>query len=80
MAFDGLFAAAVVAADIPDIDYSGVSNQCRGRCLDITLALQNFTGVPASEIEATILSRSESNDPFTPVVIKDNLKIGRAHV
>jgi penicillin-binding protein 2 len=67
------FAAAVVAADIPDIDYSGDTNVCREQCLDITIALQNFTGVPAAEIEATILERSESNDPFTPVVIKENL-------
>lgn len=67
------FAAAVVAADIPDIDYSGEANVCRERCLNITIALQNFTGVPAGEIEATILERSESNDPFTPVVIKENL-------
>ena len=67
------FAAAVVAADIPDVDDSGEAPVCRDRCLDITIALQNFTGVPAVEIEATILERSESNDPFTPVVIKDNL-------
>ena len=67
------FAAAVVAADIPDIDTSGVVNACRDRCNDITIALQNLTGIPASEIEATILERSESNDPFTPIVIKDSL-------
>lgn len=67
------FAAAVVAADIPDIDTSGVVNACRDRCIDITIALQNLTGIPASEIEATILERSESNDPFTPIVIKDSL-------
>ncbi len=67
------FSAAVVAADIPDVDESGVSNVCRDRCLDITIALQNHTGVPAGEIEAVILERSESNDPFTPIIIKDNL-------
>jgi penicillin-binding protein 2 len=67
------FAAAVVAADIPDVDTTGEVSACRDRCLDITIALQNFTGVPAGEIQATILERSESNDPFTPVVIEDNL-------
>ena len=67
------FAAAVVAADIPDVDTTGEVPACRDRCLDITIALQNFTGVPAGEIQATILERSESNDPFTPVVIEDNL-------
>ena len=67
------FAAAVVAADIPDVDDSGISNVCRDRCLDITIVLQNFTGVPAGKIEAVILERSESNDPFTPIIIKDNL-------
>jgi penicillin-binding protein 2 len=67
------FAAAVVAADIPDVDTSLEEPVCRERCLDIAIALQNYTGVPAGEIEATILERSVSNDPFTPVVIKDNL-------
>ena len=67
------FAAAVVAADIPDVDTSGDEAACHDRCVDITIALQNYTGVPASDIEETILERRDSNDPFTPVVIKDNL-------
>jgi penicillin-binding protein 2 len=67
------FAAAVVAADIPDVDTSGDEATCTARCLDITIELQNFTGVPAGEIEQTILDRSVSNDPFTPVVIKENI-------
>jgi penicillin-binding protein 2 len=67
------FAAAVVAADIPGVDDSGEVPVCTKACLDITIALQNFTGVPAGDIQATILERSASNDPFTPIVIQDNL-------
>jgi penicillin-binding protein 2 len=67
------FAAAVVAADIPDVDTSGEQATCHDRCIDITIELQTLTGVPAGEIQASILERSLSNDPFTPVVIKDNL-------
>ncbi len=67
------FAAAVVAADVPDVDTSVDPPTCTGRCLDITIVLQDLTGVSASEIEATILDRRVSNDPFTPAVIKENL-------
>ncbi|HEY7467787.1 MAG TPA: penicillin-binding transpeptidase domain-containing protein, partial [Dehalococcoidia bacterium] len=56
------FAAAIVAADIPKDDQTRIS-----------IAMQNFTGLPASDIEALIEERRNSNDPFTPVVIKDNL-------
>ncbi|HWO73569.1 MAG TPA: penicillin-binding protein 2 [Dehalococcoidia bacterium] len=56
------FAAAVVAADVP-----------AGQEMDISLALQDLTGRPASEIEAIIRERKASNDPFTPQVIKENL-------
>jgi penicillin-binding protein 2 len=56
------FAAAIVAADVP-----------KGDEMRISIAMQNFTGLPASEIAALIEERRNSNDPFTPVVIKDNL-------
>ena len=56
------FAAAIVAADVPD-----------GEETRISIAVQNFTGRPASEIEALIEERRNSNDPFTPVVVQDNL-------
>jgi penicillin-binding protein 2 len=56
------FAAAIVAADIPKGDETRIS-----------IAMQNFTGLPASDIAALIDERRDSNDPFTPVVIKDNL-------
>ena len=56
------FAAAIVAADVPE-----------GEEARISIAVQNFTGTPASDIEALIDQRRASNDPFTPVVIKDNL-------
>jgi penicillin-binding protein 2 len=56
------FAAAIVAADVPEGEESRIS-----------IAVQNFTGRPASEIEDLIEERRDSNDPFTPVVVKDNL-------
>jgi penicillin-binding protein 2 len=56
------YAAAVVAADIP-----------AGRETEISVALQELTGVPAGDIEQTITEREDSNDPFTPATIKDNL-------
>jgi penicillin-binding protein 2 len=72
------FAAAVVAADIPDIDTSGDQPRCTKRCLDITIELQTLTGVPAGDIQDTILQRKVSNDPFTPVVIKSNISTDTA--
>jgi penicillin-binding protein 2 len=56
------FAAAVVAADIPE-----------ERETEISIALQEILGVPAGDIVAEIQARRESNDPFTPAIIKDNL-------
>ncbi len=56
------YAAAVVAADIPE-----------GQETTISIHLQELTGVPAGQIVDKIMERQESNDPFTPAVIKDNL-------
>ncbi|MPZ50576.1 MAG: penicillin-binding protein 2 [Dehalococcoidia bacterium] len=74
------FAAAVVAADIPELDVTASPSECAGRCQEITIALQELTGVPASDIEALIVQRSESNDPFTPAIVKDNLTEEQAFV
>jgi len=65
------YAAAVVAADVPD--------EGRAFAVDaeaetaITIALQELTGVAAGDIAATIEERRRSNDPFTPTVVKDDL-------
>ncbi|MGE0058005.1 MAG: penicillin-binding transpeptidase domain-containing protein, partial [Dehalococcoidia bacterium] len=72
------FAAAVVAADIPDINLSSSPPSCPDRCQQISIALQELTGVPASKIEDTIISRAFSNDPFTPAVIKSDMPQDRA--
>ncbi|HWC30847.1 MAG TPA: penicillin-binding protein 2 [Dehalococcoidia bacterium] len=56
------FAAAIVAADVPEGEESRIS-----------IAVQNFTGTPATDIETLIDERRASNDPFTPVVVKENL-------
>jgi penicillin-binding protein 2 len=56
------FSAAVVAADLP-----------RDQETQITITLQELTGVPAGEISRQIEERRRSNDPFTPHVIKDKL-------
>src|SRR5688572_5983365 len=56
------YAAAVVAADIPE-----------GQETTISIHLQELTGVPAGQIVDKIMERQESNDPFTPAIIKDNL-------
>jgi len=56
------YAAAVVAADIPE-----------GQETTISIHLQELTGVPAGQIVDKITERQESNDPFTPTIIKDNL-------
>lgn len=68
------FAAAVVAADIPDVNLSSNPPTCPNRCQEITIALQELTGVPAGKIEETILARAASNDPFTPAVVKSDMK------
>lgn len=56
------FAVAVVAADIPE-----------ARQMEISIALQEMTGIPASEIDAKVDARRISNDPFSPAIVKDNL-------
>jgi penicillin-binding protein 2 len=67
------FAAAVVAADVPDVDLSTSPPTCPDGCQALTIALQEMTGVPAAEIEQAILSRAASNDPFTPAVVKSEM-------
>jgi penicillin-binding protein 2 len=66
------YAAAVVAADVPDLNPFD-DDACVDRCQDIVIALQDVTGVPAIEIETTLVERGSSNDPFTPAIVKDNL-------
>ncbi len=56
------FSAAVVPADVP-----------KGRETEISIALQEIVGAPAGDIVQAIDERRHSNDPFTPVVIKENL-------
>ena len=65
------FAAAVVAADIPDLNVSADPPRCEARCTQITLALQELTRVPAGVIEALIIQRGTSNDPFTPAILRN---------
>jgi penicillin-binding protein 2 len=62
VANEASFAAAVVAADIPE-----------ERQTDIAIVLQELLGTPATEIEQQIQARRDSNDPFTPLVIEENL-------
>jgi penicillin-binding protein 2 len=61
------FAAAVVAADIPEEDASSIA-----------IAVQELTGVPADDILILVNQRRESNDPFTPAIVKDNLSEAQA--
>ncbi len=56
------FAAAVVAADIPT-----------DRTLQTVAAIETLLGVPARDTAEKIAAASRSNDPFTPVIIKDGL-------
>lgn len=67
------YAAALVAADVPDLDASTEPPTCTERCKAIVIELQEVTGVPAGEIEAILFDRAESNDPFTPAIVKENL-------
>jgi penicillin-binding protein 2 len=66
------YAAAVVAADMPDLQPFAEAT-CPDRCREIATTLQEITGVPATEIEATLVERGISNDPFTPAIVKENL-------
>ncbi|HXH20635.1 MAG TPA: penicillin-binding protein 2 [Dehalococcoidia bacterium] len=56
------FSAAIVAADLPPEQETA-----------ITVTLQELLGVPAGEIAARVQERRRSNDPFSPVAIKENL-------
>jgi len=56
------FSAAVVAADVP-----------KASTLQIAGGLQDLTGVPAMETVLKIEQARQSNDPFTPVIIKDGM-------
>jgi penicillin-binding protein 2 len=56
------FSAAVVAADVPV-----------GRQLAIIGALERMLGVPALETSLKIDAARKSNDPFTPIIVKDGL-------
>ncbi len=56
------YSAGVVAADVPEDQQT-----------QITIVLQELTGVPASEIDALIEERRRSNDPFAPAIFKENL-------
>ena len=57
-----IFSAAVVPADVPEDEF-----------LTVVAGLADITNVPPEEIALSILEAQESNDPFTPVVIKPNL-------
>ena len=56
------FSAAVVAADVPS-----------DRLLQIAAGVETLLGVPARETALKIDAARKSNDPFTPVILKDGL-------
>jgi penicillin-binding protein 2 len=56
------FAAAVVPADVP-----------KEQQQQIAITLQELVGVPADEIIARVEARRLSNDPFSPLIIKDDI-------
>lgn len=56
------YSAAVIAADIP-----------KSEELAIAAALERLLGVPPVETTLKIEQARQSNDPFTPVIIKDGL-------
>jgi len=56
------FSAAVVAADIP-----------KERTLEIAAGIEKLLGIPALETTLKIEQARRSNDPFTPVILKDGL-------
>src|SRR5439155_26276246 len=61
------YAAAAVPADLP-----------KERETAILLALQELIGVPAGEMAAKIDERRQSNDPFTPLILKENIRQEKA--
>jgi len=56
------YSAAVVAADLP-----------KARELEIAAGIEKMLGVPAMEAVMKIEAARQSNDPFTPVIIKSDL-------
>jgi penicillin-binding protein 2 len=57
------FSAAVVAADIP-----------RDRTLEIAGGVEEILGVPALETVLKIEAARKSNNPFTPIIVKEGLE------
>lgn len=57
-----IFSAAVYPADVAEADL-----------LRVAAGLSNVTGVSPGDIATEIVKAQESNDPFTPVVIKQDL-------
>lgn len=56
------FSAAVVAADVPE-----------ERTKETAAAVERLTGVPALETELRIIAARKSNNPFTPIIVRDGL-------
>jgi penicillin-binding protein 2 len=56
------FSAAVVAADVP-----------RERTLEIAAGIEQVLGVPALETTLKIEASRKSNNPFTPIIVKEGL-------
>lgn len=56
------FSAGLVAADVPE-----------DRTLEIAAGIEELLGVPALETVLRIEAARKSNDPFTPVIVKDGL-------
>ncbi len=56
------YSAAVVPADVP-----------KDREDEILISLQELIGVPAGEMQAKIEERQKSNDPFTPLILKEDI-------
>ena len=63
------YSAAVVPFDVPEEQET-----------QITLTLQEITGIAAGDITRKIEERRRSNDPFTPVVVKDGLTQDQAFI
>ena len=57
-----IFSAAVVPADVPESEF-----------LTVVAGLSEFTGISAEEIAHDIEDAQNSDDPFTPLVIKQDL-------
>ena len=56
------FSAGIVAADVP-----------HDRTLEIAAGIEDLLGVPAMETVLRIEAARKSNDPFTPIIVKDGL-------